>query len=39
MAHLGLRVNAGFCGQNIIGEERVEEMKSEKKQGPDLQVL
>lgn len=34
MAHLGVRVNAGFCGQNIIGEERMEEMKSEM-MGPD----
>lgn len=33
MAHLGVRVNAGFCGQNIIGKERMEEMKSEKNAG------
>lgn len=36
MAHLGVRVKAGGCGQRIFGEERWEEMKSEKKQGLDL---
>lgn len=39
MAHLGVRVNAGFCGQNIIGEQRMEETKSEKTQEPDLRAL